>query len=378
MTNAYRERSDVRRLVRRPLVSIVMPTYNHERYLAEAIDGVMAQKTDASFELIVSDDCSKDRTREIALDSQQKYPHAIRVLTSDEWVGMHGNDARVFASVRGRYIAFCEGDDYWHRPEKLEEQVALLESESGISLTCSSWRIVSDGGSLISDDVLALSRTRLHPLGLIDILNGRVKTVTVCTRTALIKQALRESPLCRPGRYPFGDAPLWVEANCAGSCVCFPEDFATYRLSDQSVTRPRDTMDVYRFIAGTCEFDRDVLELYPPVHAERLALEARVRATRIRLRALALMGETQGVREELVRLGVLDADVHLRERLLYLGSRLSETGTFGAATRRWILEKWHSLARRRVTPIVYIPAPRETTESVDTPVLRRKALSCTQ
>lgn len=260
---------------------------------------------------------------------------------------MHENDARIYAAVRGKYMAFCEGDDSWHRTDKLSEQIALLEKDPRVALVCSSWRTVSDEGVLLVPDVLTLDKTCLHPFGLDEILSGQVKTLTVCTKTALIQRALRESPLCKTGRYPFGDAPMWVEASQHGDCLCLPDEYATYRLSRDSVTRPRDIMDVYRFIAGAAEFDRDVLGLYPFPRGKKAAVEVRIQATRKRLRALAFLGEATKVREELWWLCRLGAKVNIRDYLLYLGAAFSQPGTLGAAWRRWALLSWHAYTKRR-------------------------------
>jgi len=366
MTQPHSEYADRDSLVPNPLVSVVMPTYNHERYLGEAIEGVLAQKTAFPFELIIGDDCSTDGSRSIALRYQREHPRIVRVFSSETRVGMHENDARIFAAARGAYMAFCEGDDCWHRADKLSDQVALLENDPKVSLVCSSWRTVSDDGVLLVSDVLALDKGRVQPLGLNDILTGRVKTVTVCTRTAMIQRALRDSPLCRPGRYPFGDAPLWVEASRHGHCICLPHDYATYRLSRYSVTRPRDIMDVYRFIAGASEFERDVLSLYPLPQGEEAALEARIQATRRRLRALALLGEASQVREEFSWLCRLGAKARIRDHLLYVVSMLSQPGTFGAASRKWALVRWHALTHRRAKLIATVSRPQGEAQAAET------------
>ena len=348
MSDSHFEYSDRSCLVQDPVVSVVMPTYNHHCYLAEAIECVLNQQTDIPFELIIGDDCSSDGTREIALRYQRQRPDIVRVLTSESRLGMHANDTRIFSTVRGRYMAFCEGDDYWHRTDKLSRQIEILESNAQASLVCSSWRVVSDGGDLLNPDVLCLDRARIHCLDLHDILCGRVKTVTVCARSALIQKALRESPLCRAGRYPFGDAPLWVEASREGECICLPHDYASYRLSKESVTRPRDIMDVYRFAAAASEFDRDVLGLYPLPQGDKLAATVCIQATRKRLRALALLGEASKVREEIQWLHQLGATIRLRDYFLFAGSILSQPGTIGARSRQWALHAWHSFPRRRL------------------------------
>ena len=347
MAHPYVEHSDWESLPSKPLVSIAMPTFNHERYLQDAIQGIVQQRTDFPIELIIGDDGSTDRTGEIARAYQQAYPGIIRLLSGESNAGMHENCARIISVARGRYLAFCEGDDVWHRPDKLSAQVQLLESDPAVSLVCSNWRIISEEGAVLVPDVLRIDKRSVQLFGLDDILAERVKTVTVCTKTELVRRALKESALCRLGRYPFGDAPMWVEASHHGRCVCLPQEYGTYRLSSNSATRPRDIMDVYRFIAGACEFDRDVLGIYCLPQGEHASTEVRIQATRKRLRALALLGEADKVREELRWLYWLGARAHFREYLLYVGSILSQPGTWGAPSRRWILLKWHTIAHHR-------------------------------
>jgi glycosyltransferase involved in cell wall biosynthesis len=124
------EISDRTRLPEAPLVSVTMLAYRHEQFIAQAIESVVGQQCDFPFELIIGEDCSPDRTREIVLDYQRRYPHLIRVLISDRNVGMQANAARCGAASRGKYGAACEGDDYWCDTTKLARQVALFEQQS--------------------------------------------------------------------------------------------------------------------------------------------------------------------------------------------------------------------------------------------------------
>lgn len=117
-----------------PLVSVLVATYNHEEYIARAIEGILEQKTDFPFEVIIGEDCSKDRTREIVFRYQKQHPELIQVITSDQNVGMVENDKRIEKKARGKYLAFCEGDDYWCDPLKLQKQVEILESDPTISM----------------------------------------------------------------------------------------------------------------------------------------------------------------------------------------------------------------------------------------------------
>ena len=122
------EISDPTVLSRTPLVSVKMVTYNHELYIAQAIEGVLIQETEFPIELIIGEDCSTDRTREIVLDYQKQYPNLIRVLISTENVGAARNDVLTYNACRGTYVAVCDGDDYWTDSSKLQKQVDFLDA----------------------------------------------------------------------------------------------------------------------------------------------------------------------------------------------------------------------------------------------------------
>ena len=131
------ETSDAEKLCKRPVVSVCMITYNHESYIRQAIEGVMMQKTDFEFELVIGEDCSQDKTREICFEYQKKYPEKIRVLWWRENVskaGLGGNGQRVRARCRGEFIAFCEGDDYWIDPLKLQKQVDVMRKHPCVGI----------------------------------------------------------------------------------------------------------------------------------------------------------------------------------------------------------------------------------------------------
>jgi glycosyltransferase involved in cell wall biosynthesis len=122
------ETSDPNALSSTPLVSVAMLTYNHESYIAQAIEGVLAQKTDFPIELIIGEDCSTDLTCQIVREYQEKHAGIVRVITSSHNVGAKKNCLRILGVCRGKYIAMCEGDDYWIDPYKLQKQVDFLEA----------------------------------------------------------------------------------------------------------------------------------------------------------------------------------------------------------------------------------------------------------
>ena len=109
------------------LLSVCMVSYNQEQYVRDALNSILMQKTDFAYEVIISDDCSKDRTVEILNDYAVKYPN-VRVITGEKNLGYPNNQRRSLEAATGKYIALCDSDDYWTDPYKLQKQVDYLEA----------------------------------------------------------------------------------------------------------------------------------------------------------------------------------------------------------------------------------------------------------
>jgi glycosyltransferase involved in cell wall biosynthesis len=140
------ETSDAEKLCKNPVVSVHMITYNHEPYIRQAIEGVMMQKTDFEFELVIGEDASQDKTREICFEYQKKYPDKIRVLWWHENVSkLGGNSRRNVAHCRGEFVAYCEGDDYWTDSFKLQKQIDLIRKTNSIGCVANYVTLKSEG-----------------------------------------------------------------------------------------------------------------------------------------------------------------------------------------------------------------------------------------
>ncbi len=117
-----------------PLLSVCLITYNHVKYIREAIDGVLMQKVNFSWNLIIADDFSTDGTREILLEYKEKYPEFIKLILQEKNVGAAQNWLDLLNAPESKYIAYFEGDDYWTDPLKLQKQVDFLEANEGYTL----------------------------------------------------------------------------------------------------------------------------------------------------------------------------------------------------------------------------------------------------
>lgn len=118
------------------MLSVSMVTYNHEKYISQAIEGVLMQKTTFNIQLVIGEDCSTDNTRSICLQYKEKYPELIKLVLHDKNVGSKQNAIDTLQACDGKYIALCDGDDYWIDKNKLQMQVDFLESNPDFTLSC--------------------------------------------------------------------------------------------------------------------------------------------------------------------------------------------------------------------------------------------------
>jgi len=127
-----------------PKVSVLMNTYNHVRYVRQAMESVLMQKVNFEHELVIGEDCSTDGTREIVLEFARRYPDRIRLLPRVRNLGPRENWIETLQACRGQYIAVLEGDDYWSSVHKLQKQADFLDAHPDFSICFHAIRHISD------------------------------------------------------------------------------------------------------------------------------------------------------------------------------------------------------------------------------------------
>lgn len=145
-----------------PLVSVCIQTYNHSPYIAQCIEGALMQETDFPYEIIIGEDESTDGTREICIEYAKKYPEKIRLFLrrEEDKIWINGvktgrfNFVENLKASRGKYIALCEGDDYWVDKEKLQKQVDFLEEKKSLVLCFHDSVIIDENDAVISESRL--------------------------------------------------------------------------------------------------------------------------------------------------------------------------------------------------------------------------------
>lgn len=235
-----------------PLVSVTVTTYQHANYIRECLEGILMQQTNFSYEIIIGEDGSVDGTQEICKEYAERNPNKIRLFIRDrrlsQYIDSTGKVTRFNGiwnrmSSRGKYIAWCEGDDFWNDPLKLQKQVDYLEShpECGLiysRVLCYSQKerqYVGDfGGPFCSFDDL--------------LLRGNViPTLTTVFRRSLYNQFSDKLKDAKK-QWGMGDYPLWLWLAHCSSVYFMNEVTGVYRVLEESASHTSDLQKRISFI----------------------------------------------------------------------------------------------------------------------------------
>ncbi len=126
------------------LLSILCITYNHEKFIRQCLDSFVMQKTNFKFKIVIGDDCSTDNTPLIIREYADKYPDLFECILRDKNVGVVENFRNTASKINSKYVAVCEGDDYWTDPYKLQKQVDFLENNPDFSICFHPVNVVFD------------------------------------------------------------------------------------------------------------------------------------------------------------------------------------------------------------------------------------------
>ena len=215
-----------------PLVSVCMTTYNHERYIAQAIESVLAQQTTFAVEVVVGEDCSADNTLKICREYEAQYPDRVRVVTSDSNIGMHANYRRTIEACRGEYIAMCDGDDWFSDPQKLQIEVDEIRKTGADMCYTRSERRGEDGSSVIYPESRLNSsfEDMLH-------LNTAENCTTLARRDLILEYYAEVEP--EQKGWLTDDLPMWLWFAAKHKIVAIDRVTAVHRVLTTSVSHSR-------------------------------------------------------------------------------------------------------------------------------------------
>ncbi len=218
-----------------PLVSVCMTTYNHEAYIRQAIEGVLAQQTSFGVELVVGEDCSTDLTAAVCREYAAKYPDRVRLLVGERNIGWRANYRRTFEACRGRYVAYCDGDDWWDDPQKLQLQVDLLEADPACGMCFTA----------AADFFEATGERRPYPPERYADFDRLLLRTTIANCTTLARRDLvaRYYAEVRPEEHPAwrtDDWPMWLWFAACSRIRFIDRPTAVHRRLPRSVSHTTD------------------------------------------------------------------------------------------------------------------------------------------
>jgi glycosyltransferase involved in cell wall biosynthesis len=238
------EVSDLTQIPPGPLVSVIVITYNHEAFIEQTIQGILAQQCDFPIELIIGEDKSQDRTLEICFEYQKRYPQLIRLVTWHKNVGENANYLRVWGRTRGKYVAICEGDDYWIDPDKLSKQFALMEQYPDTILSGALVRMLGYSNGYFVDEVFGPMQMKCR-YGLEDVIERPCfHTSTFMFRRSEFKIPAAAHNCC------LLDTVLMSAAALQGSLKCIPDTVSAYRMHEHGTFSPLSMLRKYEHTIG--------------------------------------------------------------------------------------------------------------------------------
>lgn len=222
------------------LVSIICDTFNHLPYISRCLDSLLEQKTNFLFEILVHDDCSKDGTADIVRAYADKYPLVVKPILQTE--NQYSKGVPIwctyqFSRVQGKYVAFCEGDDYWVDPYKLQKQVDFLEANPDYSLIYGNIKHYIQKQDLFVDQDWIYGDASQEDL----LIKGNtIPTLTCCFR--FNKSIVNEYyfHISNNKHWLTGDLPLWIIVAQGGKCKFIDQQLGVYRVLEKSASHSDD------------------------------------------------------------------------------------------------------------------------------------------
>ncbi len=210
------------------MVSVCMITYNHEEYISQAIEGVLMQKTSFPIEVIIGEDHSTDRTAEICKKFETLYSDKIHLTLREQNIGIMPNFIDTLKSCRGKYIAICEGDDYWTDINKLQKQVDFLENNKDYIASSHNVKLIHE---IVNTERLWHTETTERDISFKETVEKGNQIVTLSLVFRNDKDIISEIESVNKRGVPAGDYLLNLFLAKKGKMKYFPHVMGSYRVN---------------------------------------------------------------------------------------------------------------------------------------------------
>jgi len=211
------------------MLSVCMVTYNHEKWIARAIEGVLLQQTSFPIELIIGEDCSTDNTRRIIQSFSSEHPEIIKAFFNKNNLGLAENFSQLLNKCNGVYIAICEGDDFWTDPQKLQKQVDFLKQNPDCIITSHNSRRLYETDNLYEENIKFSSDFYFEQ-------ERFLKEWVTQPLTVVFKNIFRDYTLINREKDIFCDVILFYELLKHGNGYFMKENMGTFRVHQTALS----------------------------------------------------------------------------------------------------------------------------------------------
>lgn len=243
------------------VVSIDTLSYNHDKYISQCLDGLLKQRTNFAFEILVCDDASTDDTAKLIHEYEEKYPNIVVPLYQIEnkySKGIKMSATYQFPRAKGKYIAICEGDDYWIDENKLQMQVDFLENNPEYGMCYSKAKQYNQSMQKFNKKSIGADFDGFEDL----LKNGnRIPTLTTVYRKDLLDKYEKEIQPSNKG-WLMGDYPMWLYFSHESKVKFFDKVTAVYRVLENSASHSVDIEKQLEFSSSYYNISKYFAELY--------------------------------------------------------------------------------------------------------------------
>jgi glycosyltransferase involved in cell wall biosynthesis len=249
-----------------PLVSIICDCYNHEKYINDALDGFIMQKTNFAFEVLIHDDASTDKSKDIIEKYAKKYPNIVFPIYQE--VNQYSQGISIwknyqFSRAKGKYIALCEGDDYWTDPYKLQKQVDFLEANEDYAI-CFHEIMVQKDDELVENYITKVPK---NTTTLDDISRGNY----IQTCSTVLRKDFVDFPDWFSSKLNAGDYPLYLLLSRFGKIYFINEKMCVYRVHAGGIY---SSADVEKLLVGNIHLLKVLISNFKlPIVKQNLRLQ---------------------------------------------------------------------------------------------------------
>jgi glycosyltransferase involved in cell wall biosynthesis len=246
----------------RPKVSVAMITYQHKKFVTQAVESVLMQRTNFPYELVIGEDCSTDGTQDIVLELQRKHPDRIKALLPTKNLGMMANSFQTLLACDGDYVARLEGDDYWTDPCKLQRQVDLLESKPQLSACFTRTQVIGEEEMEVRSFIPGENAGKE-----VYTIEDMLAKNCIATASIMYRNAFREIDLDSLLESGLDDWPVHILFSHRGPIGYISEVMAAYRLHGGGIWTAVD--EVVK-LEAIIQMYKVVLRLLPPQFAPQI------------------------------------------------------------------------------------------------------------